>query len=88
MTLPVRRFDAIVVGAGGSGMRAALELAQDHLQEPDRDQFPLGDLGDLHRLWPLMLRERVNRRVRETRVALDLLDIAGTTRKSGLLKQP
>ncbi|MEO8145114.1 MAG: succinate dehydrogenase flavoprotein subunit [Betaproteobacteria bacterium] len=26
--LPVRRFDAIVVGAGGSGMRAALELAR------------------------------------------------------------
>jgi succinate dehydrogenase/fumarate reductase flavoprotein subunit len=24
----VRRFDAIVVGAGGSGMRAALELAR------------------------------------------------------------
>jgi succinate dehydrogenase / fumarate reductase flavoprotein subunit len=28
MTLPIRRFDAIVVGAGGSGMRAALELAR------------------------------------------------------------
>ncbi len=28
MTLPVRRFDAIVVGAGGSGLRAALELAR------------------------------------------------------------
>jgi succinate dehydrogenase / fumarate reductase flavoprotein subunit len=26
--LPVRRFDAIVVGAGGSGLRAALELAR------------------------------------------------------------
>jgi succinate dehydrogenase / fumarate reductase flavoprotein subunit len=26
--LPVRKFDAIVVGAGGSGMRASLELAQ------------------------------------------------------------
>ncbi len=26
--IPVRRFDAIVVGAGGSGMRAALELAR------------------------------------------------------------
>ena len=24
MALPVRKFDAIVVGAGGSGMRAAL----------------------------------------------------------------
>ena len=31
-TLPVRRFDAIVVGAGGSGMRAALELARAHLK--------------------------------------------------------
>ncbi|MEO8204456.1 MAG: FAD-dependent oxidoreductase, partial [Betaproteobacteria bacterium] len=28
MTLAVRRFDAIVVGAGGSGMRASLELAR------------------------------------------------------------
>jgi len=28
VTLPVRRFDAIVVGAGGAGMRAALELAE------------------------------------------------------------
>ena len=28
MPLPVRRFDAIVVGAGGSGMRASLELAR------------------------------------------------------------
>jgi len=27
MTLPVRKFDAVIVGAGGSGMRAALELA-------------------------------------------------------------
>ncbi|MCC6211354.1 MAG: succinate dehydrogenase flavoprotein subunit [Burkholderiales bacterium] len=32
MTLPVRRFDAIVVGAGGSGMRAALELARADLK--------------------------------------------------------
>jgi succinate dehydrogenase / fumarate reductase flavoprotein subunit len=30
--LPVRRFDAIVVGAGGSGMRAALELARGGLK--------------------------------------------------------
>jgi succinate dehydrogenase / fumarate reductase, flavoprotein subunit len=29
---PVRRFDAIVVGAGGSGMRAALELARANLR--------------------------------------------------------
>ena len=28
MTLPVRKFDAIVVGAGGAGMRASLQLAQ------------------------------------------------------------
>jgi succinate dehydrogenase / fumarate reductase flavoprotein subunit len=32
MTLPVRRFDAIVVGAGGSGMRAALELSRGGLK--------------------------------------------------------
>jgi succinate dehydrogenase / fumarate reductase flavoprotein subunit len=28
MTTPVRKFDAVIVGAGGSGMRASLELAQ------------------------------------------------------------
>ena len=28
MTIPVRKFDAVIVGAGGSGMRASLELAQ------------------------------------------------------------
>jgi succinate dehydrogenase / fumarate reductase, flavoprotein subunit len=27
-TLPVRRFDAVIVGAGGSGMRASLQLAE------------------------------------------------------------
>jgi succinate dehydrogenase / fumarate reductase flavoprotein subunit len=32
MTLPVRKFDAIVVGAGGSGLRAALELARANLK--------------------------------------------------------
>ncbi len=32
MNLPVRRFDAIVVGAGGSGMRASLELARTGLK--------------------------------------------------------
>jgi succinate dehydrogenase / fumarate reductase flavoprotein subunit len=32
VNLPVRRFDAIVVGAGGSGMRAALELARSNLK--------------------------------------------------------
>jgi len=30
--IPVRKFDAIVVGAGGSGMRAALELARQELK--------------------------------------------------------
>ena len=30
--IPVRKFDAIVVGAGGSGMRAALELARADLK--------------------------------------------------------
>ncbi len=30
--MPLRRFDAIVVGAGGSGMRAALELARANLK--------------------------------------------------------
>jgi succinate dehydrogenase / fumarate reductase flavoprotein subunit len=28
MSLPVRKFDAIIVGAGGSGMRASLQLAE------------------------------------------------------------
>jgi len=32
MALTVRRFDAVVVGAGGSGMRAALELARANLK--------------------------------------------------------
>jgi len=32
MALTVRRFDAIVVGAGGSGMRAALELSRGSLK--------------------------------------------------------
>ena len=32
LPLPVRKFDAIVVGAGGSGMRAALELARADLK--------------------------------------------------------
>ncbi len=32
MALPVRTFDAVVVGAGGSGMRAALELARADLR--------------------------------------------------------
>ncbi len=28
MNLPVREFDAVVVGAGGAGMRAALQISQ------------------------------------------------------------
>src|SRR5574343_936068 len=28
MALPVRTFDAVIVGAGGAGMRASLQLAQ------------------------------------------------------------
>ena len=32
MSLPVRRFDAIVVGAGGSGLRAALELSRANMR--------------------------------------------------------
>ena len=27
-SLPVRRFDAVIVGAGGAGMRASLQLAE------------------------------------------------------------
>jgi succinate dehydrogenase / fumarate reductase flavoprotein subunit len=32
MAYPVRRFDAVIVGAGGSGMRAALQLAEADLK--------------------------------------------------------
>ena len=28
MALPVRKFDAVIVGAGGAGMRASLQLAE------------------------------------------------------------
>jgi len=28
MNIPVKEFDAVIVGAGGAGMRAALQLAQ------------------------------------------------------------
>src|SRR6202171_814441 len=32
MTTPIRKFDAVIVGAGGSGLRAALELAHGGLR--------------------------------------------------------
>jgi succinate dehydrogenase / fumarate reductase flavoprotein subunit len=32
MTTPIRKFDAVIVGAGGSGLRAALELASHGLR--------------------------------------------------------
>ena len=28
MKLPIREFDAVVIGAGGAGMRAALQISQ------------------------------------------------------------
>ena len=28
MTIPKRRFDSLVIGAGGGGLRAALQMAQ------------------------------------------------------------
>ena len=28
MSLPVRKFDALIVGGGGAGLRAAVELAK------------------------------------------------------------
>jgi succinate dehydrogenase / fumarate reductase flavoprotein subunit len=28
MSVPIREFDAIVIGAGGSGMRAALAISE------------------------------------------------------------
>ena len=28
MALPTRKFDAVIVGAGGAGMRAALQLSE------------------------------------------------------------
>jgi succinate dehydrogenase / fumarate reductase flavoprotein subunit len=65
--LPVRRFDAIVVGAGGSGLRAALELARADLKVavlskvfPTRSHTvaaqggvaaPLGNSGEDHWHW-------------------------------------
>ena len=67
MTLPVRKFDAIVVGAGGAGMRASLQLAEAGLSVAVLSKvFPtrshtvaaqggigasLGNMGEDHWLW-------------------------------------
>jgi succinate dehydrogenase / fumarate reductase flavoprotein subunit len=67
MTIPVRRFDAVIVGAGGSGMRAALELAHAGLRVAVLSKvFPtrshtvaaqggigaaLGNMGEDHWIW-------------------------------------
>ena len=32
MSLPVRKFDALIVGGGGAGLRAAVELAKGGLR--------------------------------------------------------
>jgi succinate dehydrogenase flavoprotein subunit len=67
MTVPVRKFDAVIVGAGGSGMRASLELAGAGLKVAVLSKvFPtrshtvaaqggigaaLGNMGEDHWLW-------------------------------------
>src|SRR5205823_7876697 len=67
MTLPVRKFDAVIVGAGGAGMRASLELASAGLRVAVLSKvFPtrshtvaaqggigaaLGNMGEDHWLW-------------------------------------
>jgi succinate dehydrogenase / fumarate reductase flavoprotein subunit len=67
MTPPVRKFDAVIVGAGGSGLRAALELARQGLRVAVLSKvFPtrshtvaaqggigaaLGNMGEDHWLW-------------------------------------
>ena len=67
MSLSVRKFDAIVVGGGGAGMRAALELARANLRVavlskvfPTRSHTvaaqggiaaPLGNSGEDHWNW-------------------------------------
>jgi succinate dehydrogenase / fumarate reductase flavoprotein subunit len=65
--IPVRKFDAVIVGAGGSGMRAALELANAGLRVAVLSKvFPtrshtvaaqggigaaLGNMGEDHWIW-------------------------------------
>jgi succinate dehydrogenase / fumarate reductase flavoprotein subunit len=65
--IPVRKFDAVIVGAGGAGMRASLELAQAGLRVAVLSKvFPtrshtvaaqggvgaaLGNMGEDHWLW-------------------------------------
>jgi len=67
MSLPVRRFDAVIVGEGGSGLRAALELSTAGLKVAVLSKvFPtlshtvaaqggvgaaLGNMGEDHWLW-------------------------------------
>ncbi|HXZ49574.1 MAG TPA: FAD-dependent oxidoreductase, partial [Usitatibacter sp.] len=67
MAIPVRRFDAVIVGAGGSGLRAALELAHAGLRVAVLSKvFPtrshtvaaqggigaaLGNMGEDHWIW-------------------------------------
>jgi len=67
MGAPVRKFDAVIVGAGGAGMRGALELAQAGLRVAVLSKvFPtrshtvaaqggigaaLGNMGEDHWLW-------------------------------------
>jgi succinate dehydrogenase / fumarate reductase, flavoprotein subunit len=67
MTTPIRKFDAVIVGAGGSGLRAALELASQGLRVAVLSKvFPtrshtvaaqggigaaLGNMGEDHWLW-------------------------------------
>ena len=67
VSLPVRKYDAIVVGAGGSGLRAALELSRANLKVavlskvfPTRSHTvaaqggiaaPLGNSGEDHWHW-------------------------------------
>jgi succinate dehydrogenase / fumarate reductase, flavoprotein subunit len=67
MTIPVRRFDAVIVGAGGAGMRSSLELAQAGLRVAVLSKvFPtrshtvaaqggigaaIGNMGEDHWIW-------------------------------------